>query len=440
VSGSIEESRASVSGEPDRPERCGQGTASVELLIAGRPGPSFSLDPTANNVLGRSAEAVVTLPDRLASRTHAALRFESASERWTLHDLGSRNGTWLDGERIDRPRELRDGAVIRVGTSELLFRCCERQPEHPAAGPDRGTRWVRRGPTAQFEGMALRRSGSDGSDGGGWSLLLYQSGIRLLAARSVREVIGTVLELAAEHVGATGFGWFRVGDDGLLQPACVVPPGSGLPGMIDRELERLVLDEGDTVWVTLEPTLVNHAGMDVVCVPIAERRRGDALLAAGAPSGSLREGDFDFLVSLASLASAACAGRIPSARPNAEADSVIEGEVENEDDGATAGPEASHTVPLDPSEPEVEVVIPLAPEVAAEVLAERPFGSSDEGRATPPVAGVASLRLDDWQRALIIEALRRCGGSVPAAASELGISRATLYRKLEAYGLTRGRA
>jgi Nif-specific regulatory protein len=40
---------------------------------------------------------------------------------------------------------------------------------------------------------------------------------------------------------------------------------------------------------------------------------------------------------------------------------------------------------------------------------------------------------------LVIEALRRTGGSVPNAAAELGISRATLYRKLEQYGLARSR-
>ena len=55
------------------------------------------------------------------------------------------------------------------------------------------------------------------------------------------------------------------------------------------------------------------------------------------------------------------------------------------------------------------------------------------------VAETATLKLGDWQRALVIEALRRTGGSVPNAAAELGISRATLCRKLESYGLTKSR-
>jgi Nif-specific regulatory protein len=48
-----------------------------------------------------------------------------------------------------------------------------------------------------------------------------------------------------------------------------------------------------------------------------------------------------------------------------------------------------------------------------------------------------SLRIDDWERRLITLALQRAGGNVPEAAKLLGIGRATLYRKLEEYGIQR---
>lgn len=48
-----------------------------------------------------------------------------------------------------------------------------------------------------------------------------------------------------------------------------------------------------------------------------------------------------------------------------------------------------------------------------------------------------TLRIDHWERKLIIEALQRTEGSVPQAATLLGLSRATLYRKIEDYGLKR---
>jgi transcriptional regulator with PAS, ATPase and Fis domain len=48
-----------------------------------------------------------------------------------------------------------------------------------------------------------------------------------------------------------------------------------------------------------------------------------------------------------------------------------------------------------------------------------------------------TLRIEDWERKLIIEAMKRTVNNVPEAAGLLGLSRATLYRKLEEYGIGR---
>ena len=47
------------------------------------------------------------------------------------------------------------------------------------------------------------------------------------------------------------------------------------------------------------------------------------------------------------------------------------------------------------------------------------------------------MRIDFWERKLIQEALSRTNGTVPDAAKLLGIGRATLYRKIEEYGIER---
>jgi two-component system, NtrC family, response regulator HydG len=60
-------------------------------------------------------------------------------------------------------------------------------------------------------------------------------------------------------------------------------------------------------------------------------------------------------------------------------------------------------------------------------LALRDAGSSE----------LESLRLDEWERRLITEALSRTGDNVPEAAKLLGIGRATLYRKIEQYRIER---
>ena len=48
-----------------------------------------------------------------------------------------------------------------------------------------------------------------------------------------------------------------------------------------------------------------------------------------------------------------------------------------------------------------------------------------------------SLRIDFWEKKLISEALKRTEGSIPDAAKLLGLGRATLYRKVEEYGIER---
>lgn len=70
--------------------------------------------------VGKGAGNDIALDDRTVSRLHAT--FEEFAEGWCLTDLGSSNGTYLNGERIWTQRRLRHGDEIRVGRSRLLFR------------------------------------------------------------------------------------------------------------------------------------------------------------------------------------------------------------------------------------------------------------------------------------------------------------------------------
>jgi pSer/pThr/pTyr-binding forkhead associated (FHA) protein len=72
------------------------------------------------NVLGRDEDAAVRIDSSTASRRHA--RILVAGEQATLEDLGSRNGTYHRGERVTKPRPLRDGDEIRIGRTVLTLR------------------------------------------------------------------------------------------------------------------------------------------------------------------------------------------------------------------------------------------------------------------------------------------------------------------------------
>ena len=73
------------------------------------------------STIGKAAENDVALPDdATASHLHAVLeRFPAG---WCVTDLGSSNGTWVNGERIWASRRLRSGDEIRVGQTRLMFR------------------------------------------------------------------------------------------------------------------------------------------------------------------------------------------------------------------------------------------------------------------------------------------------------------------------------
>ena len=73
---------------------------------------------------------------------------------------------------------------------------------------------------------------------------------------------------------------------------------------------------------------------------------------------------------------------------------------------------------------------------SAVVLAEGPeIKAADLGLHEPVGGELESLKLKDWEKRLIGEALRRADGNVPEAAKLLGIGRATLYYKIKQYGL-----
>jgi hypothetical protein len=69
--------------------------------------------------LGRSRECDVMLDDPNVSRTHAELRPRGGS--WVLTDLGSTNGSSINGQRIDAPTVVKPGDEIELGTSLMKF-------------------------------------------------------------------------------------------------------------------------------------------------------------------------------------------------------------------------------------------------------------------------------------------------------------------------------
>jgi|SRR5215471_11175475 len=72
------------------------------------------------NILGRERGVAVWIDDQAVSRHHA--RIVISSEAATLEDLGSKNGTEVNGKKIARAVALSDGDQIRIGPAIMTFR------------------------------------------------------------------------------------------------------------------------------------------------------------------------------------------------------------------------------------------------------------------------------------------------------------------------------
>jgi DNA-binding winged helix-turn-helix (wHTH) protein len=98
-------------GQPD--------TASDQLFQLVRGQREIAL-PEGETILGRDADSRVWIDAQSVSRRHARLVIVSGLA--TLEDLGSKNGTFVNGIRLSAPVALRDGDEVRVGSVSMTLR------------------------------------------------------------------------------------------------------------------------------------------------------------------------------------------------------------------------------------------------------------------------------------------------------------------------------
>ena len=97
----------------------GAGSGDGVLIITRGPGTGSRFALVSNVVvLGRHPRSDVLLDDISVSRRHAELRRASAGH--VLRDLGSLNGTYLNGARVDESA-LRHGDELQIGRFKLAF-------------------------------------------------------------------------------------------------------------------------------------------------------------------------------------------------------------------------------------------------------------------------------------------------------------------------------
>lgn len=92
----------------------------VTIVKGPMSGETFELSED-NITLGRDPKNSVFLNDMTVSRKHAHIDLSAlASGYATIEDLGSLNGTWVDGAIVNKA-VLKDGSTIQIGTFRMVF-------------------------------------------------------------------------------------------------------------------------------------------------------------------------------------------------------------------------------------------------------------------------------------------------------------------------------
>ncbi len=281
--------------------------AYLTILTGSRAGTNFPLDARRKTLIGRGTDCHITLPDPLCSRVHATLAF--SGDGWVLRDDESRNGTLVNGQKIDEATIV-DGNMIRVGSHEFEFHETEEPPTAKGDDPQLTQTIVQDMPIAVQESHEDALAGLPSAEQVKELILLYQLCIKLLGCGDPNRVLEVALDLLRKRTGAAVVGFLSVNDDGGLQPKLVIPSDAAGRVTLNQSLTELVSRQGHAVWVANQSSKVGPEELghfaDAICAPLVRRNVDGERTTLGAihvylEDGRFRQSDFDFIISVANI-------------------------------------------------------------------------------------------------------------------------------------------
>ncbi|MEA3409854.1 MAG: SpoIIE family protein phosphatase [Candidatus Eisenbacteria bacterium] len=191
--------------------------------IKGRSASHFLRD--GEQIVGRAATSHVRLPDSSVSRTHAKIVLEDG--RVTLTDLGSSNGTFVNGAPLTQPRELELGDVLAFADIELKF--IESMPPEETMFSQNGS---------SIESSSVTLEEIFGPAGGGDERtnlfrILAEAGELLATQRPLAELYEMILDLV-EKLATCDKAVLLLIEQGKKEP--VVKASRLKPGSVEGEL------------------------------------------------------------------------------------------------------------------------------------------------------------------------------------------------------------
>lgn len=182
-------------------------TTAASIRVESGPHAGSTHPVQAGSSIGRGASCAVPLPDDdEVSRQHAVIEVEEGSFR--LRDLQSRNGTTLNGARVDAA-PLRDGDLIHVGGSRLRFELAEARPASPRPTEEAASREASGGsraasrPAGRNGGRARRGGGRSSRRRAGTKLRVSEVvlfGVLLVLCYLIARTLADVVLVVADRI------------------------------------------------------------------------------------------------------------------------------------------------------------------------------------------------------------------------------------------------
>lgn len=258
----------------------------------------FRLPANIVTSIGREPSNRIILREEKCSRRQCELSRQK--DRWTICDLNSRNGTYVNGERISDRVQIDDGDVVRIGGLELLFTTdiskpldqavggtgaddIERQP-HSDTDDDSGPQILERKSSSRYLTEShLSCDPRDASVRRAFAAL-YQLVVRMVSATSLRALSETVLEQLLESVNANIGAVLLFPPDATdhtdpngLRIISYRAPDDASYHKVSTALSRIALTEGEAI-LALDlsalasenefQTLNDMQAQSVICAPI----------------------------------------------------------------------------------------------------------------------------------------------------------------------------
>ena len=238
------------------------------MTVGLRHGTQFLLAEGKENRIGRGLDCDVILSDPLSSRVHAIVTCEDGD--WWVRDSASRNGTFVNDQKIDEAR-LMPGVILKVGSTEFEFHQSPTKPSDTSRFDHTQTLIHDRVVVAPEQpgefGLDALRDNERAHD----FLTLHQLSMKLLGCSDPDEVVQVSLELLRERTKASVVGFLWASDDGQLKPKLVIPEDAAGKVQLSGELTELVIRQGKAIWIDNQDEDEKHTPQhfaDAICVPL----------------------------------------------------------------------------------------------------------------------------------------------------------------------------